>query len=184
MKLKMITAPTTMPVTTEEAKGFFRIIGSDEDAEIIRAVKMATEQAENITNRQLCAATYEGYLDSFVSSVKIPKPPLVSVLGVEYIDTDGIIQIWTDYYIDTIAEPAVLYFDSFPSDVKTDGVNNVIITFVCGYDEVPASIQSYILNNALTRFENRENEVIASSVDSSISENVKRLLDSYRVIPV
>lgn len=183
MKLKLITAPTAMPVTLEEAKAFFRVIGTDEDAEITRVVKMASEQAEIITNRQLNTATYEGYLDSFPLSAVIPRPPLVSVTKVEYIDVNGAKQAFTDYTVDALVEPAVIRFNSVPTDVQDD-INSVIVTFQCGYTAVPASIQSYVLNTALTRFENREGEVTGATPDSSFAANVKRLLDSYRVIPV
>jgi uncharacterized phiE125 gp8 family phage protein len=183
MKLKMITAPTAMPVTLDEAKAFFRVVGTAQDAEITRVINMATEQAENITNRQLNTATYEGYLDAFPALVKIPKPPLVSVTKVEYIDVDGVTQSFTDFVVDDKVEPAVLRFDSVPTDVK-DEINSVIVTFQCGYATVPASIQSYVLNTALTRFENREGEVVGTITDSSFGANVKKLLDSYRVIPV
>lgn len=183
MKLKMITAPTSTPVTLDEAKAFFRVIGTGEDAEITRVIKMATEQAENITNRQLNTATYEGYLDAFPVSVKIPKPPLVSVQKVEYIDVNGSTQAFTDYLVDDLVEPAVIKFNSTPTDVR-DEINSVIVTFQCGYTTVPASIQSYVLNAALTRFENREGEVTGTITDSSFADNVKKLLDSYRVRPV
>lgn len=184
MKTKLITAPTSFPVTLLEAQSFYRVIGSENDAEITRSLAAATEKAEQITNRQLVTATYEGYLDAFKSKVVLPKPPFASVTKVEYIDTDGATQLWTDFYMDDVSEPAVLYFDSFPSDVKTDGVNNVIITYVCGYDEVPQAINSWILIYGLTLFENRENTVIGTSVDTSQKKYYDHLLDSYRIIPV
>lgn len=175
-----------MPVTLEEAKSFYRVISTDEDAEITRSIKLATEQAEMITNRQLSKATYEGYLDAFTVSVKLPKPPLVEVQKVEYIDVDGATQLFTDYTVDDVSVPAVLTFWSTPSDVSTEGVNNVIVTYECGYEqeEMPASIQGFILNVGLTRFENREGEVVGTITDSSFADNVKHLLDSYRIRPI
>lgn len=184
MKTKLITPPTSLPVTPEEAKSFYRVIGAGDDVDISRSLEAATEKAEQITNRQLIAATYAGYLDSFQSIVVLPKPPFVSVTKVEYIDVNGETKVWTDFYMDDVIEPAVLYFGSFPSDVKTDGVNNVIITYDCGYTTVPALIKSFILNYGLTRFENREGEIIGVSTNSDIADNVKHLLDSYRIIPV
>jgi uncharacterized phiE125 gp8 family phage protein len=184
MKTKLIAAPATFPVTLEETKKFYRVIGTDQDTVITRTIGSATAKAEQITNRQFVIATYEGYLDCFKDAVKVPKPPLVSVDKVEYIDVDGVTQLWTDYTVDDVVEPAVIYFDSFPSDVKTEGVNNVIVTFQCGYTEVPEPVQDFILNYGLTRFENREGEVIGTIVNDEIASNVKHLLDDYRIIPV
>ena len=184
MKLKVIAAPTALPVTLDEAKAYYRVIGADEDAVITRTIEAATEKAEQITNRQLKTATYEGYLDVFVSSVKLPKPPFASITKIEYIATDETTKPFTDFYVDNILEPSVLYFNSFPSDVKTDGVNNVIITFICGYDATPSAIQSWILIYGLTLFENRENLVEGVSVDDTKTAYYNHLLDSYRIIPV
>lgn len=184
MKTKLITAPIALPVTLAEAQSFFRVIGAEHDADINRALSTATAKAEQITNRQLEVATYAGYLDAFQSIVTLPKPPFKTVTKVEYIDKDGATQLFTDYYVDDIAVPAKLYFKSFPSDVKDDGVNNVIITFDCGYTTVPEAIKSWILTYALTLFENREQLIIGVSVSNEPSKFLKHLLDDYRVIPV
>ena len=184
MKLKQITAPTEMPVTLEEAKAFYRVIGSEEDADILRSIKAATEKAGQITNLQLNIATYEGYMDSFGASISLPKPPLVSVTKVEYIYVNGVTQPWTDYELDDIAYPAVLYFNSTPSDVRTEGVNNVIVTFDSGYVDVPDAIQSWVLIYGLTLFENRENIVIGASFSANGKQYYDHLLDSFRIIPV
>jgi len=184
MKTKLITPPASLPVTLEEAKAFYRVLGADEDDVITRTITAATEKAEQITNRQLVKATYEGYLDAFQSIVVLPKPPFVSVTKVEYIDVDGVTQVWTDFYMDDVIEPAVLYFSSFPSDVKTAGVNNVIITFECGYEEIPEAINSWIVIYGLTLFENRENLVEGTIVSDEKNKYFNHLLDSYRIIPV
>jgi len=184
MKLKLITPATETPVTLDEAKAFYRVLGTEEDADILRTVKAATEKAEQITNLQLNTATYEGHMDSFPASVTLPKPPLVSMTKVEYVDVDGVTQAFTDYTLDDIAYPAVLYFDSIPSDVKTGGVNNVIVTFESGYADVPDAIQSWVLIYGLTMFENRENIVIGASFSADGKQYYDHLLDSFRIVPV
>lgn len=184
MKTKLITAPIALPVTLAEAQGFFRVIGAEYDADINRALSTATAKAEQITNRQLEVATYAGYLDAFQSSIALPKPPFKTVSKVEYIDKDGATKTFSDYYIDDVAVPAKLYFNSFPSDVNDDGVNNVIITFDCGYTTVPDTIKSWILAYALTLFENREHLLVGATVTDEPSKFLKHLLDDYRIIPV
>ena len=184
MKLKLITPATETPVTLDEAKAFYRVLGANEDADILRTVKAATEKAEQITNLQLKVATYEGYMDCFPASVVLPKPPLVSVTKVEYIDVNGATQPWLEYDVDDIAYPAVIYFKSTPSDVRTDGVNNVIVTFDTGYVDVPDAIQSWVLIYGLTMFENRENIVIGASFSAEGKQYYDHLLDSFRIVPL
>jgi len=184
VKTKLITAPLLLPVSLIEAKSFYRVIGNDDDADIMSTLGLATEKAEQLTNRQILPATWGAYLDAFQSKVILPKPPFTTITKVEYKNISGVLTLWTDFYVDNIQEPAVLYFNSFPSDVKSDGVNNVVITYTCGYAVVPDSIKYFILNYGLTRFENREFETLNASVDSSIYANLKHLLDDYRIIPV
>lgn len=187
MKLKLISLTVPDAVSLADARNAFKVIGTDSDADITRVIAAATELAAQITNRQLSSVTYEGYLDEFAYEVKLPKPPLVSVASVKYKDAAGTLQTLdaASYEVDDVAEPAVIYFNTLPSDVKRTGVNNVVITFECGYaaDKLPAPIKEYILNVGLTRFENREGEVLGTIVNTDISKNVERMLDSYRIIP-
>lgn len=183
--VKLITAPIDV-VTLDEAKSYYRIIGTDaaQDADIMRSIRAATAKAEQITNRQLCAATYELYLDQFQTTVKLPKPPFIEVVKVEYKKTDGTIATTTDFSIDDVKIPAELSFTATLEDLKTTGANNIVITFNCGYDVVPDAIVQYILINGLTMFENRENIVLGTIVDGSIKNYTDRLLDDYRIVPI
>jgi len=60
----------------------------------------------------------------------------------------------------------------------------VTITYEAGYETVPAQIQSYILAEALTMFENRHLTKVEGEIDAGSKHYYERLLDSYRVIPV
>ena len=184
MKLKISVNPTSLPVSVEEAKIFYRIIGNDEDELIYQTIETATAKAEQITNRQLSLATHKGYLNAFETYVTIPKPPLVSVVSVEYIDVNGATKQWTDFSVEDVSEPAQITFWSLPSDVRSDDVNNVIITFQCGYVSVPSALKSWILIYGLTLFENRENIVIGSIVNDTMRGYTDRLLDDYRIVPL
>lgn len=184
MKLKVITAPVALPVTLDQAKAHLKVLWNDEDADITIKLKTAIEKAEQITNRKLGVYTYKGYLDQFPSTVKLPNPPLVTLTSVEYIDTDGNAQPWTDWYVDEVSEPAVLYFNTLPTGVRSDNVNNVILTFDCGYATVPDSITSWILLYTATLYEHRENLVEGTVVSDKKAQYFNHLLDSYRIKPI
>ena len=181
MKLKKLSTPTS-PISIKDAKNFFRIIGDEHNADIQRAIDASVERAEQITNLQLAKVTYEGYLDSFQRTIKLPKPPFISLSGFEYINADGERVVFEDYYIDDIAIPSVIYCKTIPSDVSDDK-NSVIITFETGYEVLPKAIESWILINALTMFENRENAVIGTIVDTKFKTYHDHLLDSFRIRP-
>lgn len=184
MKTKLITGPTSLPVTLEEAKAHLRVLHSDEDADIELKLNTAIEKAEEITNRQLGVATYEGYMDAWMPSAKLPKPPFVEVVKVEYVDADGVKKLMPDYEVDAVQDPSVIYLNNFPSDMRTTGFNNVIITYKCGYEEVPAKVKSWVLLYMATLYEHRENLVEGTIVSDSKSRYFDHLLDSVRVRPV
>ncbi|MDD5359487.1 MAG: phage gp6-like head-tail connector protein [Sulfurovaceae bacterium] len=182
MKTKLIQLLNNEVVSLVDAKSYYRVLGDESNVDIQMTIDAAVNKAEQMTNRQLCKATYEGYLDNFKDS-KIPKPPLVSVTKVEYLNTDGERVAYTDYEVDAISVPAVISFSSTPSDYK-GGKNSVIVTFECGYETVPAAIKQWIFINGLTYFENRENIVVGATVSTDNKKYTDHLLDDYRIIPV
>lgn len=182
MKTKLIQPPTDSAVSILDAKSYYRVSDDESDVDIQMTIDAATNKAEQMTNRQLCKATYEGYLGGFATA-KIPKPPLVGVTKVEYLNTDGERAAYTDYEVDSLVEPAEICFNSTPADYK-GGKNSVIVTFECGYATVPAAIKQWILINGLTYFENRENIVVGTIVNTDNKKYTDHLLDDYRIIPV
>lgn len=186
MKTKVVIDPTSLPVTLEETKTHLKILHADEDSDITIKLKTAIEKAEERTNRQLGIATREGYLDQFCSLVKLSMPPLVSITKIEYKATDDTTKTLdtSSYYVDDKIDPAVLYFKSTPTDAKTDGVNNVTITYECGYSNIPNGIKSWILLYAATLYEHRENLVDGTVVSDRKAEYFDHLLDSHRVRPL
>lgn len=128
MKLVLATTPINKPVILDEAKAFLRVLTSDEDALIESLIAVATDKAEQITNRQLAVATYELYDDRVPSVLKLPKPPLVSVTSVQALRDGSYVDV--DYKIDDKADPSVLYIDDTTSD---DEVNAFKVVYQSGY---------------------------------------------------
>jgi len=184
MKLKLITPTMSTPITLEQAKAYYRVIGDEENEVIERTITTAISKAEQKTNRQLMgASSYEGYMDTFPNAVVLPKPPFISLSKIEYVDIEGETQLWEDYEIDDFVEPAVLHFLSKPIDANGK-LNSIKITFDCGYIDLPEPIVSWCLIYGLTLFENRENLVIGTIVSEKAKDYYNHLLDSYRIIPV
>lgn len=183
MKTKLISTPSPA-VSLAEAKSYFRILHDDEDADISRVIVAAQEKAEQITNRVLVKSTFAMTVDDF-SDVKLRKTPVLDVIKVEYISTDGTVKEVTEfvYEMQILDDRAKVMVLETPSDLKS-GKGNVTITYDAGYDPVPAQIQSYILAHALTMFENRQLTKVEGEIDDGTTQFYKHLLDSYRVIPV
>jgi uncharacterized phiE125 gp8 family phage protein len=195
MSLKLITAPTSEPVTLTEAKAHLRVDASDDDALITALIIAAREGAEQITGRALMSQTWELGLDGFSDRepayhrhayrISLPRPPLVSITSVKYLDTSGVLQTMaeSDYLLDDHSEPARLmpaYGTCWP--VTRCQANSVLIRYDAGYadaDSVPQQIKSWMLLQIGAMYENREN--VAALTNLVQMPFADRLLDASRI---
>lgn len=185
MTVKLITAPSSEPVTVAEFKTRMRWSTSTLDAAIGALITAAREQAEHMTGRALMPQTWEKVLDAFPDNeIKLPHPPLVSIVSVTYIDIDGASQTLasTEYTADTDSEPGWLllaYNKSWPS--TRDSANAVRVRYTCGYANaaaVPESIKNWMMLKVGESLENGE----ASSERPVIAHSfVDHLLDRWLV---
>ena len=171
--LTRTVAPTTYPVTVEEARRHLRVDGTEEDALIQTYIIAATELTETFTCRQLMPATYALRIDRFPPVIIVPKPPLQSVTSIAYLDSQGASQtltVTTDYIVDSNSEPGRIttpFSTVWP--VSYDQMNAVTVTFVAGYTgagTVPESLKAAIKLMVGDMFQNRE-----TTLEKPIQEN-------------
>jgi uncharacterized phiE125 gp8 family phage protein len=169
-KLKLVTPPSVEPVSLEEAKGHLRVTITDDDAEITRYIKAAREAAESFTRRAFVTQTWELGMYSLGPTIELPKPPLISVVGITYTDQDGAEQTLptTDYVVDDYSEPGLIYrarAASWPALTSESGVR-VKVRFTVGYrgegspgkgaENVPEMVKVAILLHVGEMYENRQ----------------------------
>lgn len=178
MALSLVDAPEDEPITLEEAKLHLRLEIEDDDALVDGLIAAARERAEAVTGRQLLQATWELRLDRFPCEyeIRIPKPPLISVTSLKYVDTNGTLQTWdpVNYQVDApagpFAEPGRLqpvFGASWPS-ARTDTLNAVIVRFVAGYGDggssVPMAIRQAMKLMLSAWYERRDDLVLQGDV--------------------
>ena len=169
---KVFTGSTsgTEPVTVDEAKTHMRVDIDDDDDLIGVLVGAAREYAETVLNRRLLTETKTQYFDAFANEMELKKPPLQSVTGISYVDTDGDDQDLDEdtYDVDINVEPRVIrlaYDQSWPDIRNTP--NAVTVTYVAGYGDatdVPDSIKQMILMLVAHWYENREASLVGTSI--------------------
>ena len=177
MQIVQIVAPAQNAISLADAKGFLRVLESDDDAMIQEIINAVEEHTQNILNRQLEVATYELYTDDLIS--KLPKNPIKSVDKIEYVDENGVWNVLDDtsYYLYERNGIGYISYSVVPA------VKAVKITFTVGYDVVPAPIKSYMRVKISTFYENREEFVIGVSSSTLGNGFIDNLIKPYRIMP-
>lgn len=189
MGLVLKTSPLNYPVTLDEAKAHLNVLSAYDDELISFLIVVATEQAEEITNRQLMRSTYEMTMDILPDRFEIKKPPLHAVEKIEYIPDGSDSYVLLDpskYMVDTTVEPGVVIRRNDATYPAISWmVNAVRVTFTAGYADaasVPKSIKQWMLIRIATLFEHREEIVVGVSVTPIQNNYNDYLISKYRVI--
>lgn len=145
-------APATEPITTAEAKLFLHLDAdfTDEDTLILSLIKSGVDRCERVTGRALITQTWRATLDYFADVIELPYPPLISVSGIAYDDTNGAAQTASSslYTVDADSLPGrirLAYDQDWPDTRDYPGA--VRITYVAGYGAaaaVPSEIKDQL----------------------------------------
>jgi len=183
MKLNLITAPLTEPVSLADIEGQLQLNTGDitsagQASTVTGYLKTMRGRAESITRRQLVTAVYEMVLESFPINngpIELPRPPLQSVQSIKYYDTTGT-QITLDVALYRVlsetspkCRPGLVvpaYGQSWPS--TRDDYDMVTIQFTAGYSSaapapinpLPQEIIDWIKLNVGTMWAIRESQTI------------------------
>jgi hypothetical protein len=209
ISLKRTVAPTLEPVTLDQAKAQCRVDGDDDDSLILLYIQAAREYAEARLGRAILEQTWRFSRSSFyprrfgrhglyalgsvsceefyfhLPSILLPKPSLIAVLSIQYLDPTGALQTLdpSQYAADADAEPARIVPAPgccWPATLwhRPDAVQ---VTYTAGYGataaDVPASVQLAILGLTAHWYENRESTVLTASPNASTI--VPQFVDSH-----
>lgn len=179
--------PILEPVTLNQVKSQLKFDLSDDspDDDINDLIPAAREWCEEYQNRSYITQTLELALDSWPcdNAIILPRPPLQSVVSIEYTNNEGVTTTWSDsnYVVDDYSEPAKLvkaYGKTWPS-VSLNVVNGIVIQYTAGYGltdaDVPAKIKQAIIVLVAFWFENGVCDP---------PQAVKSLLALDRVVPL
>lgn len=88
--LSLITGPELEPLDLAQVKKHLRFSSTTEDTLLDGWVAAARQYFEDQTGRQIMTATWELWLDAFPTGrLELPKPPLLDVVSVSYLGSDG-----------------------------------------------------------------------------------------------
>jgi uncharacterized phiE125 gp8 family phage protein len=188
-RYKLKTAPIFEPVTIAKLKRNLHIEEDDHDRdeylqEILDAV---VDDVQTSLGRQICRATYTGYLDDFPAAgvdLELTLGPVDAITTVKYYNISNVLTIMAaaDYLLDNINLTGRLRFLNTYS-VYPDRLNQVEIEFTNGWVSaaaIPKEIRDMIILIATRRVLNPEDESMNFGSGSKIY-NSGRLLKKYKV---
>lgn len=187
MTLRLVSGPTTEPVTLAQAKAHLRVDHDAEDALISALISTARGMAEHKIGRALGTQTWVRVLDAFPGgALELGMPPVQSITSLSYIDAGGDEQSLgeSDYILDTVQAPGWVLPSSdlgaWPSTAST--INAVTVTFVTGWaaEAVPKEIKQFILMHVASMYDRRD-AVSDVGNNAGYLPFVDRLLDRWVV---
>lgn len=183
MKYSILTAPKIEPVSLADAKMHIRAICGDttEDEAIISPlITAAREYCENITGRALAEQIIEAYPDKLTTKIYLPRPPLVSIVSIQYTNECGAeTTISPENYITDMAGGCVA-FKKLPQ-YQPDIINPVKITYRAGYTDLPKTIRQAMLLMIGHWYANRETVAVGALASVEIKLTTDALLKQYKV---
>lgn len=193
MPLKLITDPTTEPISLDEAKAHLRVTDSARDTLIGTLIAAARQAAEHELGRRLITQTWEWVGADFPVAGDSLGLGVVGVLSpvesVKYLPTAGAEQTLSSAAYTLVSEgddEACLVLNSGYSwpDVA-DLPNAVRVRFTCGYGpaavDVPATIRQWMLLHIGTGFANPESVAAGLPLADLPGRYHASLLDPHRV---
>lgn len=179
MKMSLIAAPTSEPISLTDAKKHLRLLEPDFDGELPIYIQAATSFAEAYTRRAYVEQTWAVTLTEFPDGqITLPLGKTTEIVSVAYIDADGVAQTLsgpeaspdgTDYqwYLGDdsggILAPPV---DGTWPDTQAGHLSPVTITFKAGYAhraDIPGQMLAGLLWKMTDLFELRGEVDLAMS---------------------
>lgn len=153
MGLTLVTPPTAMPVTIQEAREQVGLHSTDTayDAQINGYIASATDDLDGPDGKLGCALmpqTWAYSLDAFTDTIELPLGPVTEITSVKYYDADGVQQtVDAEFYTSDLSgtRPWVVLNGGYSWPATLDGINAVTIQFKAGRGAPPAVKQAILL---------------------------------------
>lgn len=182
---RLVTAPSTEPLTYSEVKAFLRLNDDTEQTFVTNLITVARQTVETQIWRPLISQAWGMYFDKDELSLlifNINKAPVISVDNVKYYDSNNTLQTLaaTEYESDIYGNPARFRLKTIPT--VYDRMGALYVNFTCGYANAAAVpepiIQAmYMIIGHL--YENRQDVVTGTQVNE-IPLASRYLLEPYR----
>lgn len=196
--LKRILGPAIEPITRAEAKRHCRMDTdiTDEDTDVDVWIQAAREWCEDFTGRAMIDQTWELWLPAFpCGAIYLPKPPLIDVVSIYYINTSGDLTLLAadQYDVDSSFEPEPRIVPSWGNGWPGTRVEPgaVRVRFRAGYadrtgsptegtDRVPAALRQ-AMKLVIGHINEHRESVVDGQAPSEVPQGAEWVARRYRV---
>ncbi|PRY10288.1 putative phiE125 gp8 family phage protein [Pontibacter ummariensis] len=199
MRLKYPLVVSAEPLTLLEAAQQCRLADTQAEVDALpdkdllaSIITTARETVENYTERAVAVNSFELFGEVLPAEVKLPRPPFIEVVKVEYWNgTEQVVLPASEYEAEIGSEPAWLYIN-LPADMVAKR-NSARITYKAGYapiiegavetPTVPASLKAAMKLLVEHYYNNREAVMIGttSTIGTTMPLGVEYQMNFYRV---
>lgn len=187
MRLQVLEAPSGDVLLVQDAKDHLGLNSSDHDAKLPDLIAAAESQAATFTGRQFLRARYGVVLDRWPCAIELPRPPLISVDTITYVDGAGSTQTLASnqYVVDTSGLLATIrpaYGVTWP--VPRLQASAITVAFTCGYATTGASVPRWARTGIKLLLEDLFDEQpndLSLAKTSMVREAALRILRPYKV---
>tara|TARA_R110000868_G_scaffold23387_2_gene94415 strand:- start:124 stop:708 length:585 start_codon:yes stop_codon:yes gene_type:complete len=185
MNYRLVTGPSTEPLTYAEAKAYLRLNDDSEQSLVTSLISAARGIVEGQTWRPLISQVWATQLDFSevnTSVIRINKAPIISIDTITYYDSNNALQTLSasNWESDIYGSPARVRLKTPP--IVYERMNALQVNFTAGYANaaaVPNDIKSALYMIIGHLYENRQDVVTGTQVNE-IPMASKYLLEPYR----
>ncbi len=185
MNYRLVTGPSTEPLTYAEAKAYLRLNDDSEQSLVTSLISAARGIVEGQTWRPLISQVWATQLDFSevnTSVIRINKAPVISIDTVTYYDSNNALQTLSasNWESDIYGSPARVRLKTPP--IVYERMNALQVNFTAGYANaaaVPNDIKSALYMIIGHLYENRQDVVTGTQVNE-IPMASRYLLEPYR----
>lgn len=190
MESRLITAPTSEPVSLDDVRLHLRLTDdTTEDPLLTSLIERARLYWESWSGRSLAPQTREAHRSAWPGGdyFELPDPPLTSVTSLKYLNSAGTettMTSTTQYLVDAdsdVGRIVLPYGVNWPSFTAYP-IRPIRVRYVCGYTTLPEPIKHALLLTIGHWYEHREDvtEMVGGSL-AVIPDGAKALMAQYKV---